>query len=276
MEALGGQNVDPFLAEVRLRNVSPKSYLLRKNADTLLFAALLIAVPLAFLGPLYFFVLVALFAIGKAGEVEIQIQAEGIRIREGLRKRHFYRYSEIEAVESYRNRVEITFHRHPTHTYRFGLNVAIANRLSADDMADLVVDEIRQMCEAARLEASAMEIPWLHPAGKEPREWLASLREIGAFERSCSDPFRATRIPREALWRVFESPAVAITQRIAATVALTVNRTKEDAARMQRVIEDCADRALAHDLFVATEANDEVALEALEHALTSGTRALAS
>lgn len=264
MEALGGRSVEEFLADARLRNVSPKSYLLRKNADTLLFAALLMAVPLAFLGPLYFFVLVALYAIGKMGEVEIQIRAEGIRIREGLRKGHFYRYSGIEAVESYRNRVEITFHRHPTCTYRFGLNVAIANSLPPDAMADSVVDEIRQMCDAVRLEASAMEIPWLHPAGKEPREWLASLREIGAHERSCSDPFRATRIPREALWRVFESPAVAIAQRIAATVALTVNRTKEDAARMQRVIEDCADRALAHDLFVASDSTGDGAIAALE------------
>jgi hypothetical protein len=239
----------------------------------LLFAALLIAVPLTFLGPLYFFVLVGLYAVGKMGEVEIEIRAGGIRIREGLRKGHFYGYSEIEAVESYRNRVEITFHRHATRTYRFGLNVAISNSLPLDAMADSLVEEIRQMCDAARLEATAMEIPWLHPAGRDSRAWLVSLREIGAHERSCSDPFRATRIPREALWRVFESPAVAIAQRIAATVALTVNRTKEDAARMQRVIEDCADRALAHDLFVATESNDEVALEALEHAMAFGAHA---
>jgi hypothetical protein len=247
-----------------------RSYFLRRNSDAFLYVALIASIPLAVLGPLSFFVLVALYAIGKMGEVEIQIHADGIRIREGLGKRHFYRYSEIEEIDAYRHRVVIAFHRWPTRTYRFGLNVAIANAFPPDAMADALVEEVHQMCDAFRLEASAMEIPWLHPAGREPREWLASLREIGAHERSCSDPFRATRIPREALWRVFESPAVAIAQRIAATVALTVNRTKEDAARMQRVIEDCADRALAHDLFVATESNDEVALEALEHAATFG------
>jgi hypothetical protein len=270
VEALGGRTVDAFLADARLRNTSPKSYLLRKSSDAFLYAALIASVPLMIVGPLYFFVLVAIFELGKIGEVEIEIRAEGIRIREGLRKRHFYRYSEIEDIDSYGNRVVIAFHRWPTRTYRFGLNVAIANALPADAMADSLVDEIRQMCDASRLEASAMEIPWLHPAGKDPREWLVSLREIGTHERSCSDPFRATRIPREALWRVFESPAVAIAQRIAATVALRVNRTKEDAARMQRVIEACADRALAHDLFVASESTDDGALEALEHAASFG------
>jgi hypothetical protein len=238
-----------------------------------MFVALALSLPLVALGPFYSLVLIAVFAIGKAGEVEIEIRSRGIRIREGLRKAQFYGYSEIESVESYRNRVEIAFHRHPTRTYRFGLNVAIANAFPIDAMADALVDEIRQMCEAAHLEASAMEIPWLHPAGRDSRAWLISLREIGAHERSCSDPFRATRIPREDLWRVLESPAVAIAQRIAATVALTVNRTKEDAARMQRVIEACADRALAHDLFVASESNDDVALEALEHAMAFGSRA---
>ncbi|MEO7110604.1 MAG: hypothetical protein ABI183_09215 [Polyangiaceae bacterium] len=240
------------------------SYLLRRTGDVVLYLALILAVPLVFLGPLYFFVLVAIFAIGKWNEVQIEIRSDGIRIREGLRKRHFFRYSEINDIDWYANRVEIEFRRYPTRTYRFGLNVAITNRLSLEQMAESLVDEVRQMCDAARLEASAMEIPWLHPAGKEPRQWLASLREIGTHERSCSDPFRGTRIPREALWKVFESPAVAIAQRIAATVALTVNRTKEDAARMQRVIENCADRALAHDLFVASQPNDDGAIEALE------------
>jgi hypothetical protein len=270
VEALGDRSLNRFIAEATLRNVSPKSYWLRKNSDAFLYIALIASLPLMIFGPLYLFVLIAIFAIGKISEVEIEIRSEGLRIREGLGKRHFYRYSEIAEIDSYRNRVTIDFHREASRTYRFGLNVAIANSLPPESMADSLVDEVRQMCEAARIEASAMEIPWLHPAGRDSRAWLVSLREIGAHERSCSDPFRATRIPREALWRVFESPAVAIAQRIAATVALTVNRTKDDAARMQRVIEQCADRALAHDLFVASESNDEIAIEALEHAMAFG------
>ncbi|HEX7666308.1 MAG TPA: hypothetical protein VF407_17400 [Polyangiaceae bacterium] len=121
------------------------------------------------------------------------------------------------------------------------------------DAADAVRAAIRRATDEAR------SVPALRPVEGDVHAWLASLRAIGA---GANASFRAPAVTSETLWRVVEHGAT-VMERVAAAVALSTSDGAAAKPRLRVLAEQVADPALARQLRVAIEADDDAALEAV-------------
>ncbi len=131
-----------------------------------------------------------------------------------------------------------------------------------DDDASALAARVDEVTEAHRRGDAASTVA-LARAGRPVREWIRALRVIGA---GAEVNFRRAEIDREALWRVYESPASTPEERVAAAVALSTQATPETAQRIRVTADTLADPSLREAITTATGSDDEalsVSLRAL-------------
>lgn len=95
-------------------------------------------------------------------------------------------------------------------------------------------------------------------AGRDTREWISSLRQLG---KSDATTYRVAAVDREALFAIVEDPANQAVSRVAAAVAISGRLDDESRARLLKSAETVADPKLRVAIAHVIEENAEADLE---------------
>jgi hypothetical protein len=213
-----------------------------------------------------------------AQQAKLRVGADGIVLREGLKRREFVSHEEIEDVKAEGASVVIARkHGEP-------LRLAVAGsdpkkrRLAVEleRTAESIVWRIDKAREAYRALAGAAPPAALALArnGKTAREWLEQLRRIGA---GAGATFRSAGLTREQLLRLVESTTATAAERLAAVAALHDALTDDERPRVRVAAERCVEPALGERMvrvaFAPSDEELEAALDEAELSAGAGDRA---
>ncbi len=99
-----------------------------------------------------------------------------------------------------------------------------------DGNTAVLFERIREALETFRQGGTEADAALLQRGGRGVREWITSLRSLGA---GANADMRTAPVPRERLFRIVEDPAAAAAERAAAAVALASESDEESRTRLR-------------------------------------------
>lgn len=174
-----------------------------------------------------FAVLVISAAIHKA---TLLAGADGIAIRQLLRRELFVSYRDLESVTC--KSCFVSLELRAGRSFRLGTSIGRATPANVA-LAKSVALEIERRRQ--RFPSAVTRVDELRRGERSLDRWLSDLRHLGGLES-----YRRAHVARDALWAVLESASSPAVDRIAAAVVLNTQASSEDRARVGAVARTCA------------------------------------
>jgi hypothetical protein len=205
-----------------------------------------------------FFLVATIVVWARLRRVKMSIGADGIRVKEGLRKPVFYKHEDIQGVASDGVRVDVALKNGKVKMWN-----ASPAKQPKQDQIELARSIVRRILDARRAHDALDVVPAdaraLARAGRESREWIDALKRLGDGAQA---GFREAAVSRDALLRVVESTRASAVERLAAALALKPSLTQEEAPRIRIAAERCALPELSQRLRVVVDSESPEEAEA--------------
>ncbi len=190
--------------------------------------------PLFAAAPLLFLVCVLLMLL----PTRLYVGADGLLLSWLWRKR-FIPHAAIEDVSSFTSGFGRSRYLCTQLLLKSGktVRIPVAQQGWDNGMGAIVPERIREAMDVARLGGTEVDAALLQREGRDVREWMASLRSIGA---GANASLRTAPILPERLWRLVEDSALPPATRAAAAVALGADLDDEGRSRLRAAAEAVA------------------------------------
>jgi len=191
---------------------------------------------------IFFFALAVAFLVPRSASARIVVGAEGVAIREGLKKSAFYPHAAIKRVETAGNAMTLTLEDGRALRY---LDASLQSRYNRSPDLVIRASSVARRIEESReiyrrfAEASSGPPVTLERGSLPARDWVEQLRRVA--EGVAATTFREASVTREELLRLVESASAAARDRLAAAIALrSAGMTEEEKPRVRIAVERCA------------------------------------